>query len=63
MLVVLCVLSVGLFGSPMPTFLQFILGGFTTFNFFKNLKINDMKNNVIRWVEVNAGRFHKALIS
>jgi len=48
--VVLGFISTLLFNCSIPTFFQFVLGGITMNNFVKQLNVNDMKNNIIRWI-------------
>lgn len=42
-------MSMLLFGCPEPTFFQFAMGGISVNGFLKQLNVNDMKNNMIRW--------------
>jgi len=48
--VVLAVISTLLFSCPFPTFFQVALGGIAVNNFVKQLNVDDMKKNIIRWI-------------
>ena len=42
-------MSMLLFGCPVPTFFQFGMGGISVNGFLKQLNVNDMKDNILRW--------------
>ena len=48
-------MSVLLFGCPDVTFFQFAMGVVSVNNFLKQLNVNDMKSNLIRWIGANMG--------
>ncbi|ANE51089.1 hypothetical protein SY85_11835 [Flavisolibacter tropicus] len=60
--VVLGIMSVLLFSCPDVTFFQFAMGVISINNFMKQLNVNDMKNNIIRWVRASMG-IQKKLIT
>jgi hypothetical protein len=55
-------MSTLLFGCSDPTFFQVAMGGISVNSFVKQLNVNDMKNNIIRWIGVVMGMLSKKLI-
>lgn len=54
--VVLGFTSVLFFGCPETTFFQYAMGVISVYNFLKQLNVmNDMKNNIIRWIRASMG--------
>ena len=50
--VVLVFISTLIFNCSVPTFFQFTLGAISINSFVKQLDINDMRNNLLRWIRV-----------
>lgn len=59
--VVLVLISVLLFGCPAPTFFQFVMGIISVNGFVKQLKVKNMKNNIIRWKWASMGIRYKLI--